>query len=452
MSQETVRRPDGSASKDDKAETSQALFCALADYCGSNEVDKWLSPQKVKTKGSGFETYSEFKNKWNEHFGKKNASIKEIFEERVLSGKATYKQIDEFLTEKTDWYISSVLISNALIKDTTHLGKIHGKIKGIGWKSIFYEQKNITMNNIEILFKQANDKQKKNVDEKTKKTFIPFGDINKWCPADIYFTSEKAEKNILSLTSGKKFKDITFFQLNDILGKLIDDGELLPLSLKKQTSNVTIKKVNFNKSEDWKEIEKIGGGKVLWKKYPTNLTNLPSNPPARDMKIFLTNTNSEDDKIVLRHDSSTAVFKGEIVLKGMEARGGSLGLEQITSIISLIDESIANKIKSAYDKGNRSFKISKKPIREKYENAVKAAGLNIKSQIPKDKQLIGKIRKDLKYDDLVGQLSAVYVTNPIFSILKTFLDDDDCKSNFIRMVYAYSSSQSFESAKFVVAK
>ena len=288
------RKPDGSASKDDLAETSQALFCALADYSGVNDVDKWFNTTTVKDKSSPFNTFGGFKAKWNANFGPKGASVKQVFDNKVTSGKAKYEQIDEFLTEKQEWYVSSVLIANALIKDTSNLGKMHSKIKGLGWKSIFYEHKNITMENIEKLFTMANNKQKKNPDAQTKKTFIPFGDINKWCPADIYFSSDKAESKIAAATS----KDtITFIELNSMLGDLIDSGDLLPLSLKKQTSSVTIKKINFDRTKEWKELEKIGGGKVEWTKFPTNMSKLPSNPPARDIKVFLRNTNSEQDKI-----------------------------------------------------------------------------------------------------------------------------------------------------------
>ena len=452
MKTQTVRKPDGSTSKDDNAETSQALFCAMADYLGTTKIDEWFNPTKIKDKTNKLSTYSGFKTKWNAEFGPKGAAIKEIFESRVKSGKATYKQIDDFLSEKNDWYVSSVLIANALIKDTDNLGKIHNKIKGIGWTSIFYDHKNITMENIEVLFNQANDKQKKNQDTKTKSSFIPFGDINKWCPADIYFASPKAENKITEATSGKLFDNMNFMELNEMLGNLIESGDLLPLSLKKQTSSVTIKKVNFDKTKDWKEIEKIGGGRVDWTPYPSSTAKLPKDPPARDLKIFLKNTNSESDKIVFRHDASTASFKGEIVLKGMEARGGSLGFEQIVSIIGLIDPSLPAPLKATFNSGNTTYKTKKKPIREEYEAAVKYGGLNIKSQNPSDKKAIAKIRKEVEYDEKLGQLSGVYVTNKVMKPIYEFLQDDENKASFVRMIYAYAASQSFESARFVVAK
>lgn len=452
MAELSPKRPSGTPSKDDNAETSQALFCAMADYAGVSNIDKLFNTNEVKDKKSAVHTFQGFKTRWNEKYQSKGASIKEIFENKVKSGKSTYKQIEDFLTSNNEWYISSVLIANALIKDTTNLGKMHNKISGIGWKSIFYDHKNITMENIELLFNSANDKQKRNTDNDTKKSFIPFGDINKWCPADIYFSSQKADAKIAKAATGKSLDNMTFIQLNSLLGDLIDSGDLLPLSLKKQTSSVTIKKVNFDRTKDWKEIEKLGGGNVIWKPYPSALTKLPSNPPARDLKVFLKNTNSEQDKILFRHDASTAGLKGEIILKDMQARGGSLGLEQILAIIGLIDAGVSRKIKSAYESGNTAFKNKKKPIRKEFEDAVKSQGLNIKSQVKSDKQKIGEIRKSIQYDEKVGQLSGVYVTNKVMKIIDDFLSDQQVKSNFVRMVYAYAASQSFDSAKFVVAK
>ena len=52
-------------------------------------------------------------------------------------------------------------------------------------------------------------------------------------------------------------KGLTFTTLNGFIGELIESGELLPLSLKKQTNEVIIKKVNFDRTSELKEISKI---------------------------------------------------------------------------------------------------------------------------------------------------------------------------------------------------
>ena len=95
MKTQTVRKPDGSPSKDDNAETSQALFCALADYAGITNIDKWFSSTNVKDKKNTFNSFAGFKAKWNAEYGPKNASIKEIFK------KFTEKDVTKF---KIDLY------------------------------------------------------------------------------------------------------------------------------------------------------------------------------------------------------------------------------------------------------------------------------------------------------------------------------------------------------------
>jgi hypothetical protein len=237
-----------------------------------------------------------------------------------------------------------------------------------------------------------------------------------------------------------------------MISNLIDDGELLPLSLKFQTNDVTIKKVNFNKTSEWKKIEQYGGGAYSWTKYPnTEITN--QKPPARDLKLFLKNTNDERDKILIRHDASTAGIKGEILIKGMSARGGSLGLEQILGIISLINKNLPREIEAEYEKGNRIFKDKKKPIRKEFLDAVQEKGLDIKGKDEKTKKAIAEVRKEKKYDEQVGRLSAIYVGNVIWPlIINNIFSNEQLKDDFARMAYAYAASMSKDSAKFVVAK
>lgn len=435
------------ASKEDIQESAQALFCALADYLGQDKIRQPKSFFDTKE----YKTYTEFKTGWNQLYAKKRNSIEDVFKNHVKSGEASFEQVDKFLTEKKDWYISSSNIAKKLVHDVNGLKKLHNKIKGFGWSDVFYEHKDEIMNDIAKLFQVANEKQKSNKDSKSKKYFIPFGELNKWSPADIYFATPLAKKTIAEATSPKNLPTTTFMSLNKMLSDLIDDGELLPLSLKFQPNEVTIKKVNFNKTREWKEIEKYGGGEYVWKKYPE--TEIVEKPPARDLKLFLKNTNNENDKILIRHDSSTAGIKGEILIKGMKARGGSLGLEQILGIIGLIKKDLPEKIQSEFQTGNRMFKEQKKPIRKDFEQAVKDAGLDIKAKDEKSKKEITKIRKEKQYDEKVGRLSAIYVSNVVWPlIINNIFKDENLKDNFARMAYAYAASQSKDSAKFVIAK
>ena len=435
------------ASKEDIQETSQALFCAMADYLGQDKIKLPKSLFDVNT----YKNYIEFKQAWNMQYSKKKNSVEEIFKNHVKSGQASFQQVDDFLTKYKPWYISSSNIAKKLIAEVNGLNKLHAKIAPFGWSDVFYEHKDKIMDNISKLFEVANEKQKNNREIKTKRKFIPFGELNKWSPADIYFATPLAEKTIEKAASQSNLHKTTFYSLNLMISKLIDNGELLPLSLKFAPDEVTIKKVNFNRTQDWKELEKYGGGNYEWTAFPAG--NIPQKPPARDLKLFLKNTNSERDKIVIRHDASTAGIKGEILLKGMAARGGSLGLEQILGIISLIDDNVTTDIKTKFKTSNATFKEMKKPIRKELTDKVKAKGFDMKNKDDKTKEVIKEVKKEINYDERVGQLSALYVSNKIWPIIiKNIFTDESTKSSFVRMTYAYAASMSADSAKFVVAK
>jgi hypothetical protein len=435
------------ASKEDIQETAQALFCAMADYLGQEKIKLPNSLFDVKK----YTDYSKFKKEWDNQYSKKKNSVEEIFETKVKSGQASFQQVDDFLTKYKPWYISSSNIAKQLIAEVNGLNKLHAKIKKFGWSDVFYEHKDEIMDNISKLFEVANAKQKKNTDTKTKRRFIPFGELNKWSPADIYFATPLAKTKIKNAALQNNLPETTFFSLNEMISKLIDDGELLPLSLKFAPGEVTVKKVNFDRTKEWKELEKYEGGEYEWSAYPRG--NIPQKPPARDLKLFLKNTNSEKDKILIRHDASTAGIKGEILLKGMAARGGSLGLEQILGIISLIDDSVATEIKNKFKTSNTTFKAMKKPIRKELTDKIKAKGFDMKNKDDKTKEIIKEVKKEINYDERVGQLSALHVSNKIWPIIiENIFDKKTTKSSFVRMTYAYAASMSADSAKFVVAK
>jgi hypothetical protein len=62
------------ASKEDIQETSQALFCAMADYLGQDKITKSKSLFDLNT----YKTYPEFKTAWNMLYSKKKYSVEEI--------------------------------------------------------------------------------------------------------------------------------------------------------------------------------------------------------------------------------------------------------------------------------------------------------------------------------------------------------------------------------------
>lgn len=443
------------ASVTDITETMQALFCAMADFVGSSDMDKPDSLWNIETYKKDLNPYQTFKSGWNNKYGPSN-TVDGVFKNHVKSGKVTLHEIESFAEGRgkigIDWFMSSILISKKLIQDIDTIDKEFGNIKKPKWSSIFYEHRSDTMNKIEKLWKHANTNTKKlkNIPD-SKIKFIPFGDVNKWSPADIYFTSPKAEKKIDNIFSDKQeLASLTFIKLNGIISDLIDTGDLLPLSLKKQTNEVRILKVNFNKDEEWKKLETIKYHKFKWEKYPTTPNK---KPPARDLKIFLSGTHSINDAIVLRHDASTNAFRGEILLKGMEARAGGLGFEQILGIVGIIDSKLSSKLKTTFNLCNTQFKNKKKPIREEYEKKLKSLGIDVKSKSPIEQKKVAEVRKSLQYAERVGFLSATLVTNKIMKlIIDNLLEDNEIAENFVRMVYAYSASQSGDSAKFVIAK
>ena len=198
-------------------ESAQALFCAMADFIGAPKVDKIFNTDL-------YPDYESFKKNWNETYP--NAKIDTAFKQHVDSNVTSLKEIEDFLKKTVtnkipEWYISSVNIAKKLIKDIDDISNKFTSIKKPSWSSIFYVRGDkVIMKSIEILFKEATIDQKlindlRAKDQQTKK--LIFGDINKWSPADIYFSSPNAKKEILALVKNKK--GLTFEFLNLFIAK-----------------------------------------------------------------------------------------------------------------------------------------------------------------------------------------------------------------------------------------
>ena len=416
------------------AESAQALFCALADYLSirNKKMNDFFDP-----KGS-IDTYIKFKVNWDSKFKKNYENIETIYERFTKTNEKQkiipLKEIETFLMDDKSWYISSCLIGEQLVKD---IGKVSTGFKNKKPKASeiwYYRGDEEVMNNIKVLFDEAN-KTQRNFKKIDSKVGIPFGDINKWCPADIYFATDSAKKSIDSKVSSKI--GITFDTLNRMVSDLITSGDLLPISLKKQTSSVHIERVNFNKATEQKLLDQIEYNSYIWK--------------FRDMKIFMTTTKSDKDYILLRHDPSVETLRAEILIKGMEAKSGGLGFEQLVQIISLIDDTSSSSIKSKFENANKQFKKDKKPVRDKFENTIKGLKIDIKSKDKKDKEKIKQIRQALMYDDKIGKLSEK-VTDAVFPTIERFLKNKQAADSFVRLVYQYATSRSVKSSKFVIAK
>lgn len=419
------------AKKEDAQETAQALFCALADYHGVSNIDKVFN-DKI------YPSYFEFKTFWNKKYP--NATIEKTFAKKLLAGKSSLSDVEELLygakekskKAQTEWYRSSLNIAAQLMKDITTISKNFNYLKPENWSDVFYAQgdKDV-MENIAKLYKKANDNQKLLIENKNKnkdpaaeiiKIARPFDNINKWSTADIYFASTEAKKQILSLVSEKK---LDYTKLNAFISKLISSGDLLPLSLKKQPNKVEIKKVNFNRPEEQKKIDKLEyGGISNWKKYDEN-TDI--NKYTRTLLVYMSKDKSME--LQMRHDASSEGFKGVIKISGAGAFEGSLSAGPIADILCTIDLSFGKKWYKAYQDSNREFKDYKAIL---------------------DKELKDKNR--MEYEQK-REIASAKVTNEINPLMINWLNKNKLFADlFIRNVFTYATARSTNSSKYVIAK
>ena len=368
-------------------ESAQALFCAIADLVGKSNIDKVLNLTK-------YPTYTDFANGHRDPKFKGKSNRDRInLAAKQIDTTADLDTIETFLINNNSWYISTIKIASHLIE---FLWKVDADFKSISRKNFLSGKKSIyyfrgdddVMGKIEDCFKLANNNTKylKNTNQ------IPFGDVNKWSPADIYYCSLGAKKEIADhLTAAKKMEAYSFNDLNTLIDTQIEAGQLLPLSLKKQTKTVVLEKVNFDIPAKTKVIEgkATGQGKVvggLWyggrkpyKKWNGSIlygswhmprqTFLPFEPltvgdktdaPTRDIKIIVSNTqNRSTDKgtIQMRHDASTNSWKVDFSYTGAEARGGSIvSWSKFADLLSLVNPTVATNFKSAWKEGQVVWK------------------------------------------------------------------------------------------------
>jgi len=396
------------ADKTALAESSQALFCAIADYIGTSATNKLFDVKK-------YPDYIEFRKALG--VGAYKTALK-----RVITPGVAPTLIDKFLNENNDWYQSSVLIGKKLINDITLIDPDY-KIKAPGFQKLFYFRGDReVMGNIESLFKIAN--------KSPVKKQVKFGNVNKWSPADIYLASEKAKKIIKKTLSTAKPSSFSFIELNILTSDLIDTGDLLPLSLKKTTKDVILQKVNFDKKTEIKMLKKISISPKRvtdWKPYKK--VKYGQKTETRDMRIFLNN----NGEIKFRHDPSAKRFVAEFIGSGAEARAGSIGsIKVFCELLSFIDPTTSRKVLKAYNNAEDDyFKLLKK---------------------------IEFLRVDKKrFDFERGAISAITIINNIMPILKPWFKRTNAKdveqiNDFIRIMYQYITSRTPLSGKFVIAK
>lgn len=396
------------ADKTALAESSQALFCAVADFLGERKSDKLLDIKK-------YLTFTDFKRAVGEQVISKA-------EKRIRTPGVSLSDIEEFLLKNNDWYKSSSLIALKLVKDITGIDADF-KLKQEGFQKLFYfrgDQE--VMGNIEKLFKIAN------TSPITVANQVKFGNVNKWSPADIYLATEKARKDIGDAVLKAKPKTYSFIDLNILTSNLIDSGDLLPLSLKKTTKTVQLQKVNFDKKSEIKALEKVSlSPKKVTNWQPYKKVPFGTKGETRDMRAFLNN----GGEIKFRHDPSAKRFVAEFIGGGAEARGGSIGsIKLFCELFALVDKETSRQVLKEYQEGEKLY----------FE----------------DLKLIENLRgKDKKLFDFErGSISALNIINRIMPILKNWFTKTDKKKvdDFIRIIYQYITSRTPLSGKFVIAK
>ena len=396
------------ADKTALAESSQALFCAIADFLGDRKSEKVLDIKK-------YLTYTDFKRAVGE-------GVVSQAEKRIRTPGVSLSDIETFLGKNNDWYKSSTLIALKLVKDITGVDADF-KLKQEGFQNLFYfrgDQE--VMGNIEKLFKVANKSPV------TVKNQVQFGNVNKWSPADIYLATAKARSEIASAVIKAKPKTYTFIDLNILTSNLIDSGDLLPLSLKKTTKTVQLQKVNFDKKDEIKALEKVSlSPKKVTNWQPYKKVPFGTKGETRDMRAFLKN----GGEIKFRHDPSAKRFVAEFIGGGAEARGGSIGsIKLFCELFELVDKETSKKVLKEYQEGEKQYFIDLKLIE------------NLRGT---DKKL---------FDHERGAISAINIINRIMPILKNWFTKTDQKKvdDFIKIIYQYITSRTPLSGKFIIAK
>tara|TARA_B100000131_G_scaffold321756_1_gene373575 strand:- start:7192 stop:8643 length:1452 start_codon:yes stop_codon:yes gene_type:complete len=477
-----------------KAECAQALFCAMADYIGATEVEKIfkgpdayvdaVNKAGTKTGRKRLETFEEFENRVlplrNDYINTGQDLVELAWSDRIMSKTlpdVNLRVLREFLKDEK-WHLSSRTIAITLIKDIADKldADLKSKFVPEGFDEIFYFRgdKDV-MGNLEKIFKIAN----KNEDK-------PFGDVNKWSPADIYFSTnagKAAIKNEVTVAE-KKQSYIFDAHFNPLIIKLIDSGDLLPLSLKKAGDTAALYKINYVRSQEEKILAEIkrdpkasgrfGDTVDSWQPI-TKREQIGAKGFARDLQIGCVAEGS-GGQIKLRHDASGASWKTEFI-GGALARGGSIGSHNIMQKVwANVSPQRAQKFFNAFVRGNEKFKQAQKdtkyvvgalPPWDKWSeeqnkwlpqtellpigeyNAPGDKKPNAKLTLTSVKSKLDQKQKKW-YDDERGWLSAIHVTNVIQPIIIEQVNDE--ADDFIKFTYEYMTSRTRRSARFIIAK
>jgi len=467
-------------------ESAQALFCSMADKLGSTESKKILNKDK-------FPTFSDFQNGnqklIDEALKQVDIDVGIVNVYKYLGGYDPKDSKKAFKTtpKGTSWYHSSISIANKIVNQLAKIPdfkKFKISAKKYESKMFYYRGDDTVFKLIGDLFKIAKDS--KLTKGAFKDNIVEIKDINKWNPADIYFANNKAIELLtkeLSRAQGLK-STYTFLGggevtgkseegdgLNILIARLIHKGLLLPLSLKKQPNNVTLKPVNFSRDVKDKLLDSVNYlGKTDWSPYqkvdktgflsvgtPTtdinklkswqfysglNKAKIVRKTATRDI-ILKIDTDNGPGGIKFRHDpSGSGRFLAEFIFSGAAAKGGSVASAKLISDIwANVDKSAAGKFLTAYNTGNAKFKTIKNTIKGDDKDELRAVKTIWNSKVS-------------QYDHYMAIASAENVTNNVIPILKDWFDKakPQEKKAFVMLMFQVVTSRSPLSSKFLIAK
>jgi hypothetical protein len=442
-------------------ESAQALFCSIADSLGVNQSKKVLD---LKT----YPTFSDFQedNKKLIDTALKQANITE-----------TPQAVYNFLLKSDSWYKSSVAIANKIVKDLTDIDSSFN-IKKKGYEGTgfhWFRGDKEVMGGIEALYKIANKGTSTTTalwgKGNTSSTFFGYGNVNKWNPADIYYANKTAKNAIKKeLTRAAGLKQSYGFSggnikkgsvnspiegdgLNLFIERLIEGGDLLPLSLKKATGSVTLRPVNFVKDiknelldsitytgkSEWKVYKRLDKDKrISWSLYSTK----KGTTETRDIKLYF-DSDVGKGEIKIRHDpSDSGRFVAEILYGGAKAKAGSIASwKQFALIWGSVDPTAASTFKREYVAGDTAFKKEKSAITSKLKVALR------QNKMPSNKKIT-------EYDHYMAIASAENITNKIIPVIVNWFTKSNKakKTLFIRLMFQVVTSRSPMSSRFVIAK
>lgn len=419
----------------DEAEGAQALFCYIADYLGLRKTRSSFKPYYESKDVDGF---------FEEH--------KKIIDEAFSSGRVDTSKpkrtIISYIKKNKDWFLSSMQIAEEILTQVDDISGKFRKVKSPGWQNLFYAHgDDDVMKTISELFKSANIQSAKMDGTKY------FGDLNKWSPADIYFASQKAKSRLLRLKNHEQTRknNLTFAILNETIGELIESGDLLPLSLKKVSGNVSIHKVNFDrKSEETLLAKTECTGIQKWEEMKGNYEfkngkfKMHSYSGGRDIYITL-KSDKKSGRIQIRHTPASGgkPSKGVKVIlsyRGSSALGGQVvGIPLFTKIIETVDPVFATKLRSVWDGNYAKF------ARDANRYIINGGGSK--------KYKSGDKKQKNKFNDDMGAISGLTVMNPLREeIDKYFKNPKEKQHNVVRAIFAYTASRTELSSPFVIAK